>query len=289
MTAGSDVLRRVATVLPLLAGILCWPGGLSAGRPDTSIAPAKRLVATAPHLVELVYFMEAGDLLVAVDGASDYPPSVRHLPRIGGPQGLNIESVLAFKPDLVLVWESGTPAWQIERLQTVGIKTWVSEIRRLDDIPAWLIRFGELTGHSKKAKSAAGRFGARLREIEHRVQRGPAKRVFLQILDNSLYTLSDRHVLSDVLRRCGGKNVMGHLPALAPRVEIESVLAANPEVIIASGDRRHWETWLARWRNYPRLNASRNNRIVYIPADLLHRPGPRLLDGMERVCSVLSR
>ncbi len=285
MTAGSEFSRRVAASAMVLAVMLGWPAG-TLGEAAAPV-PAKRLIATSPHLIELVYYAGAGDLLVGAAPFADYPPAARALPIVGGPGGLNIEAILKLRPDRVLIWESGTPAWQVERLRSVGIHVWVSEIRRLEDIPIWLRRLGDMTGRLRAAETAARKFNARLHAMERRAQGRAPRRVFLQVLDRSLYTFSDRHVVSDALRRCGGRNVMGDLPALAPRVELESVLAADPEVIVASGVPRQWEEWRARWQRYPQLSAVKHGRLVFIPADFLHRPGPRLLDGMERLCGAL--
>lgn len=276
----------------LLAGlmamaILPWFSASVGDRELPASAPVRRIITTSPHLTELVYYAGAGDLLLAVAPFADFPPEAKSLPQVGGPGGLNIEAILALRPDRVLVWESGTPAWQIERLKSLGINVWVSEIRRLDDIPDWLRRFGLMTGRAQQAEAAARAFHERLRVLEQQAKGRRTQRVFIQILDRSLYTLSDRHVVSDVLRRCGGQNVMGDLPILASRVDIESVLAANPEVIIASGDPRQWPIWQERWRRYPQLSAVRHGRLIFIHPDLLHRPGPRLLDGMERLCAGL--
>lgn len=260
---------------------------LFGGRESPAPIPVKRIITTSPHLTELVYYAGAGDLLLAVAPFADFPPEAQSLPRVGGPGGVNIEAILALRPDRVLVWESGTPAWQIERLRSLGINVWVSEIRNLGDIPDWLRHFGQMTGRGQKAEVAARAFQERLQVLEKRVKGRKSQRVFIQVLDHSLYTLSGRHVVSDALRRCGGRNVMGDLPALASRVDIESVLAADPEVIIASGDPRQWPIWQERWRRYPQLGAVRHGRLIFIHPDLLHRPGPRLLDGMERLCAGL--
>ncbi len=286
MTAVSNRSRWLATGLMALA-VLLWSFNSRGDRELPVTAPAKRIITTSPHLTELVYFAGAGDLLIAVAPFADFPPEAQALPRVGGPGGLNIEAILTLRPDLVLVWESGTPAWQIERLRSLGIDVRVSEIRNLDDIPDWLRRFGQMTGRGQTAEAAARSFSKRLQALEKQAKGRKSQRVFIQVLDHSLYTLSGRHVVSDALRRCGGRNVMGDLPALASRVDVESVLAADPEVIIASGDPHQWPTWQERWRRYPQLRAVHHGRLIYIHPDLLHRPGPRLLDGMERLCNAL--
>ena len=287
--AASDHPRRWLVAGLMAIAILSWSFVSSGDRGLPAAVPAKRIITTAPHLTELVYFAGAGDLLIAVAPFADYPLEARSLPRVGGPGGLNVEAILTLRPDRVLVWESGTPVWQIERLRSLGIDVWVSEIRNLDDIADWLRRFGQMTGRGQKAEAAARSFSKRLQAMEKQAKGRQPRRVFIQVLDHSLYTLSGRHVVSDALRRCGGQNVMGDLPALASRVDIESVLKADPEVIIASGDPRQWPIWQERWQRYPQLRAVRHGRLIFIHPDLLHRPGPRLLDGMERLCAALEK
>jgi iron complex transport system substrate-binding protein len=283
--------RRHVFLAGVLALVLFSPIPAAPGQERTSTAGghAPRLIATSPHLTELVFHAGAGDLLVAVAPFADYPPAAVRLPRVGGPGGLNSEAILALRPDRVLAWKSGTPSWQIDQLRSLGIDVWVSDFRKLEDIPDWLRRFGDMTGRRNTADAAARRFSDRVRALEKTAAGRKPRPVFLQVLDPSLYTLSDRHIVSDILRRCGGRNVIGDSPVLAPRVTIETVLAANPDVIIASGDAQQWADWRGRWREYPALSAVRHERLVFIPGDLLHRPGPRLLDGMERVCAALAR
>jgi iron complex transport system substrate-binding protein len=97
-------------------------------------------------------------------------------------------------------------------------------------------------------------------------------------------TINGKHMISDVIRLCGGKNVFADLPALAPRVSVEAVLAADPQLIIASGMGAEHPEWLDAWRNWPSLTAVRNNHLYFIPPDLLQRPTPRILDGAEQMC-----
>jgi iron complex transport system substrate-binding protein len=104
-----------------------------------------------------------------------------------------------------------------------------------------------------------------------------------------LYTLGGRHLVTRALAECGGANVFGALTIPAPQVSLEAVLAANPEVIIAGTDGGIPPPWLDRWKQWPALTAVRHGNLYTVDANLLHRPGPRFVDGMAQLCATLVR
>jgi iron complex transport system substrate-binding protein len=113
--------------------------------------------------------------------------------------------------------------------------------------------------------------------------------VFYQILDSSLLTVSRRHLLNDVIQLCGGRNVYADLPGLTPRVDVESVVQRNPEVILASGYDVLWQEWRDRWRALPMLTASMRDNLFFIPPDLIERQSLRILDGSAQICTALEQ
>jgi iron complex transport system substrate-binding protein len=102
-------------------------------------------------------------------------------------------------------------------------------------------------------------------------------------------TVNGEHLISDVLRLCGGRNVFTSLPVLAPKVDIEAVLAADPEIIVASGMGEARPEWLDDWRRWQRLTAVRNDNLFFVPPELLQRHTPRILDGAERLCAAFDQ
>ena len=260
-----------------------------AGRLVELRAPAQRIVSLAPNITELLYAAGAGSRIVGAVEYSDYPEAARRLPRVGSGAGLDLEAIAARHPDLVIAWQTGNPAWQVEQLRGLGFTVFVTEPRRMEDIAGLLERFGRLAGTSTTADAAAAEYRRHLAQLQARYAGRATVPVFYQILDTSLLTVSGRHLISDVIRLCGGKNVFADLPGITPRVGVEAVLQRNPEAILASGDVRLWPEWRERWQAWPGLAAARDQNLFLIPPDVIERSSPRILDGAEDVCRALER
>lgn len=259
------------------------------GRRVTLEAPAERIISLAPHLTELLYAAGAGERLVAAVSYSDYPPAARELPRVGSYDHLNIEAILWYQPDLVVAWKSGNPERQLQRLLDLGLTVYISEPRSLQAIADTLVRLGTLAGTRKQALAAANAFRERLAQLRARYADRPTVSVFYQIWNRPLQTLNGEHVISDVIRGCGGRNIFAELPAIAPRVSVEAVLKRDPEVIVASGMGRSRPNWLGMWRAWPELTAVARDNLFFVPPDIIQRHTPRILDGMARLCRQLQR
>ncbi len=245
--------------------------------------PAQRIVSLAPGLTELVFSIGAGNRLVGVDRFSDYPPAARELPRVGSATRVDLERLLAERPDLVLLWQSGSSPRLVARLRATGIAVYVSEPKRLDDIALTLERLGSLTGYEQAAQVAAAEFRRRQAKLGREFGRRQPLSVFYQVWGDPLITVNGMQFISEVISLCGGMNVFASLANSAPRVSVESVLARDPQVMVAgrtAGD----DAPLARWRVWPQLRAVRDRHMFYVPADLLQRPSTRLLDGARLLC-----
>lgn len=260
-----------------------------AGRKLTLASPARRIVSLAPNVTELLYAAGAGNFIVGAVAYSDYPAAAKHIPRVGSGAGLDIEAIVSLHPDLVIAWKSGNPSWQIERLISLGMTVFVTELRHLDDMAGLLQRLGRLAGTELHAGKNATDFRRNLVRLHDRYSDRPVVTVFYQILDSSLLTVNRSHLINDVIQLCGGRNVYADLPGLTQRVDVESMVQRNPEVILASGYEPLWTEWRERWRNWPMLSAVSSDNLFFIPPDLIHRQGPRILDGAEQVCVALEQ
>jgi iron complex transport system substrate-binding protein len=250
-------------------------------------APARRIVSLAPHITELLYAAGAGDRLVGTVEYSNYPEAAQRLARVGGYSALDLEAVAALKPDLVIAWASGNRDTHLARLAALGIPVFVSEPHNLADVGRSIETFGRLAGSEAIAAEAARTYAARRTALAARYAGLPAVTVFYQVWDRPLMTVNGAHLISDVMALCGGRNVFAGLPQLAPTVSVESVLAANPEVIVASGMGEERPEWLDQWRRWPGLTASARGNLYFIPPDLMQRHTPRILDAAERLCGFL--
>ena len=252
--------------------------------------PARRIVSLAPHATEILFAIGAGKRIVGAVNYSDYPPPARAIPRVGGYNNIDVERILALRPDLVVAWASGNNAAQLETLERLGLVVFRNEPRRIGDIAATARRLGRLTGTEAKAAAFAARFENRYRALRRKYAGRSPVRLFYQIWNQPLLTVNGEHLISDVIRLCGARNVFADLPALVPQVDVEAVLSARPEIIVAgSGMGQDRQAWLEAWRRWPSLPAVARNQLYLIDADLLQRQGPRILDGASRLCTVVEK
>ena len=250
-------------------------------------APAARVVSLAPHLTELLYAAGAGERVVGAVEYSDFPLEAKALPRVGSSAGIDLEAVLALRPDLVVAWPDSSSERTLARLAALGLPVYRSEPRALEDIAHTLERLGRLTGSETAATLAAQAFRERAAQLERRYAQRPSVRVFYEVWDRPLMTVNGEHVISKVLRLCGGRNVFANLPVLAPSIDREAVLRADPEVIVASAPRGGRPAWLDAWSAYPGLAAAARGNLYALAPELIQRHTPRLLDGAERLCAIL--
>jgi iron complex transport system substrate-binding protein len=245
-------------------------------------APAQRIVSLAPHATELLFAAGAGTKVVGIIEYSDYPPAAKRLPSVGNATMLDIERIVALRPDLVVLWGSGNLAPQVARLRALGIPTYDSEPGDFEAIASSLERLAHLAGTDAAGKAAAASFRARLADLRHEYRQRPVVSVFYQIWREPLMTLNDAHMVSAAIRLCGGRNIFGGLPQIAPAVSVESVLKADPEAIVAGSSRD--DDALSAWRRYSGLTAVTRGNLFVVESDMLTRPGPRILDGTRTLC-----
>jgi iron complex transport system substrate-binding protein len=251
----------------------------------TLTAPARRIISLAPHATELIYAVGGGAYLIGASEYSDYPPQAKRLVSIGNVTALDLERIAALKPDLIVAWGSGNSAAQIAKLRTLGIPVFESEPRDFATIASSLERLSKLTATEATGQAAAQSFRARLEQMREKYRQRPTVRVFYQIWRTPLMTLNDAHLVSAAIRLCGGENIFGQLTQLAPTVNTEAVLKANPEVIIAASGAK--DDAFADWRRFPGMLAVARGNLFRLDGDLINRATPRILDGTEALCKQL--
>ena len=249
--------------------------------------PARRVVSLAPHATELLFAAGAGAGVVGVLSPADWPPDAAKLPKVGDANAVNLEAVLALKPDLIVAWPYLAAA-QVEHLRSIGVPVYVSNPRTPLAIADDIERLGALTGQRESAARAAAAFRTKLATARGRAAGTATIRVFYEIWDRPLYTVGGGHLISAAIEMCGGENVFASLPLPAPQVSVEAVLAAAPEAIIAGADDAVRPAWLDAWRAWRELPAVARGNLLVVDANLLHRSGPRFADGVEQICRVLA-
>lgn len=259
------------------------------GNTITLAQPAKRIISLAPHVTEDLFAIGAGKLIVGAVNYSDYPPEANQIERIGGYNGFDLERIRALKPDLIIGWATGNPERQLDQIKALGFPVFLTFSKKMSDVPTVLERMGEMTGMQAGAAKAAKSYRDQLAQLEKTYAGRKPVRVFYQIWDRPLMTINNTQIISDVMRVCGGVNVFGTQSDLTPKVDVEAVLAANPDVIMTSGEPGVKTDWLASWKKWKNLKATQNNQFYVLPKDSVNRMGPRLVEGGKAMCEALEK
>ena len=249
----------------------------------------QRFISLAPHITELLFAVGAGDQIVGVVSYSDYPVQANEIANIGSYNQINYEQIVSLNPTLIFGWESGNGRETLDRLKSLGFAVHSHEPRSLEDVAESLHKFGELTGHSKQGTEASEAFRQRLYDLRKTYQGRDPVTVFYQLWNEPQMTVNGEHLISDVIRLCGGENIFADAIPLVPKVGVETILERNPEVIIASGMADERPEWLDDWKNWPSIRAVENEQLFSIHPDFLHRHSPRILQGAEQMCAILEQ
>ena len=251
--------------------------------------PAERIISLAPSLTELVYAAGAGSRLIGVVEYSDYPASADSLPVVGRFDGLDIERILELKPDLIVAWQSGNPKSSITQLKNLNLKVYVAEPKNLSSIASHIEKLSVLTGTESRAQIAIQEFNSIYGELKRKYNNKSKVKVFYQLWDRPIITVGGNELINDIIELCGGENIFGDLPQLAPKIDQESVLIRNPKVIVASGSNTERPQWLDEWKLWPQLTAVAEENLYFIIPELLQRHTPRALLGTRQMCEYIDQ
>ncbi|MEM7358402.1 MAG: cobalamin-binding protein [Pseudomonadota bacterium] len=260
-----------------------------AGNPVEMSAPARRIIALAPHVVENVYSSGAGDSLVGVVEYSNYPPQATELPIVGGYEKTNHERIIELNPDLIIAWQSGNSHSSVKRLKELGYRIYIDQPDSLRDVAKSIRDIGTLSGTSATAERVVTEYLESLSAVEARYKDVDKISSFYQVWNKPLQTISGGHIISDAIETCGGINIYADEFAVAPIVNIESVLERNPDAIIASGMSSARPDWLDDWLEWDSLQAVQNNNLFFVDPDHIQRHTVRLLLGIESICEQLDQ
>lgn len=245
----------------------------------------ERVVTLSPHLAELVCAAGGCSKLVGVVAYSDYPPEVTKLPQVGDAFNVNLERLLALKPDLILSWDGGGSTQTAGRLRELGLRVERLRVRKLDEIGDALRQIGRWLETSAVADRMAEDVRQGLGELSKRYGKRSRLKVFYQIQTDPFYTISGDSPISEAIALCGGDNAFSNLKQLAAPVSLEAVLAAKPDAVIyAVQDHPAGRDY---WTRHPELPAAATGKVYSVDADLLARATPRMLEGIQQLCEVL--
>lgn len=249
----------------------------------------QRIIALAPHIVENLYAIGMGEYVVATVDHADYPEAANNIARIGGHQGVQLEKVLALQPTLVVAWQGGNKAADIEALQRLGVPLYVSKIENLADIAVEIRKLGELTQREPQAQQVASTYEARLKALQNQYANisSSSPKVFYQLWPTPMMTVNNNTLIGKAIELCGGDNTFADNITDYPQISLEHVVLAKPDVIVVTSAQAAQQK-AVDWQQWQSIPAVKNNAIRAIDANLLHRYSTRILDGVESLCSAIN-
>ncbi|BDF95208.1 cobalamin-binding protein [Pseudoalteromonas sp. KAN5] len=243
-----------------------------------------RIIALAPHIVENLYTIGAGEQIVGTVEYADFPAAANDIPRIGGHQGIQLEKLLALKPDLVLAWKTGSKAEDLARIERFGIDVSYSDASEVDKVPNELRRLGMLTGREQAAEQAAIEFADKIAAIRAEYQHKTEVAVFYQLWPEPMMTVGKNTWINQLIDICQGRNVFANSRTDYPQISIENVVVAKPEVIILPDEKSQQQQAVIDWSQWPEVPAVKHKQFISVNADLLHRFTTRMIDGLDDMC-----
>lgn len=267
------------------------------GRLVNVAPPPLRIVSLSPGGTEMLFAAGAAGEVIGTVDYSDVPPAARAVPRIGDVVAIDMERLVALRPDVVVVWPAGGNPAQQAKIASLGVPLYQQQVERLADLPGSVRRLGALSGTGAAAEREAHELEARLQALQQRYGGGDGgagsgsrpPTVLLQVWNRPVYTIGGRHLMSDALSICGARNVFADLPEPSPLVDIEAVIARNPDIILAAAPPGEGAAWVADWKRFPTLNAVRRGRVIAFEDQGLSRLGPSVIDATENLCRTLAR
>ncbi|OVZ75916.1 vitamin B12 ABC transporter substrate-binding protein BtuF [Yersinia intermedia] len=242
----------------------------------------ERIISLSPSTTELAYAAGLGDKLVAVSAYSDYPEAAKKLEQVASWQGVNVERILALKPDLILAWRGGNPQRPLDQLTAFGIPIFYSDPVNMDQIAGDLDKLAQYSSHPEQARQAAAQLRQNVTELRRHNARNPPLRTFLQFGTQPLFTSSGHTLQSEVISLCGGENIFAGSRVPWPQVSREQVMTRQPQVIVVSGDQPQADNVKAFWQ--PQLAIP----VITLNEDWFNRSGPRILLAAEQLCQQMA-
>ena len=247
-----------------------------------------RVVSLAPSLTETVYAIGAEDQLIGVSEFCDFPPAALEKPKVGGIYTPNFEAILSHKPDLVLATTEGNREEDVRRLANLGMAVYLVRPIDLTTILESIERLGRLLGRVAEARRLVGAMQEQADAIGHAVEGAERPRVLYVLWGNPLIVPGRDTVMTDLIRRAGGNSVTGQEPLSYPRFSMEEALVRQPDwVVLAHHGPTSVDQLLREWPQLTLLPSVRRGRVALIEADLVHKPGPRVIEGLRMLARLL--
>ena len=268
-----------------LLSLFCLQHHLAMANGDNKGSLQKqRIIALAPHIVESLYAIGAGEQIIGTTAHADYPKAAEDILRVGNYARLQIEKIIQLKPDVIIAWKTGNPTDDLARLEKYQLKVIYSHPQTLEDVANELIMLGKITGREAAANALAEQYLTKLHKIKHTYANQSKISVFYELWSRPLRTVANKAWPQQQIELCGASNPFANATDDYPSIGLEQVLVTLPQVVVQpslhSADSPNGLNW-AQWQHIP---AVKNNFIFHPNADKAHRMTTRMLDEVMILC-----
>jgi len=291
-----EVKTRISLFVTITTLTILWAGGApcetfkdALGRDVVIQEPPRRIVPLAPSLTEILYYLGLGDSVVGVTNHCNYPPEAARKPKVGSYINLNVERIVSLAPDLVVGTVDGNEKIVVDILEQAGIPVYVVNPRNVREAVETIALLGKVCAMEEKGKSLAQALSARVNHVVEKTVRLKKPLVFLQIHLHPIMTVNSRTIHHDLIRLAGGKNMAAEEPITYPRISLEEIIRRQPEIIFISSMERsgRFEKEKEEWLKWTSIPAVKNGRVHLIDSDLIDRPSPRVVEGLENMARLI--
>lgn len=259
------------------------------GREVTFSFPPKRIVSLAPNITEILFSLGLDEEVVGVSIHCNYPEKAKSRVRVGSYISIDFERVISLKPDLIIATGAGNPREMVERLERLGFPSFVIFPKRFEDVLQSIRHLGRVSAKEREALSIIESMQRRKEKVAERTKTLYRPKVFLQIGESPIVTVGKGSFGDDLIRLAGGENVAGKDKEMYPRLGMEEILKRSPEVILISSmnPKGDYERILREWERWKMIPAVKQGRIHLIDSDLIDRPSPRIIEGLEEMATLI--
>jgi len=249
----------------------------------------KRIVSMAPNLTEILFTLGLREQIVGVTDFCDYPEAALTKQRIGGFVSPSIEKIVSLKPDLILGIRDGNRMDTIHRLSDLGFPVYVADPAGFDGIVKTIENIGEVVRRREKSAEIVRKLTKKKEAVVRLTQSLPSRKVFFQVGFSPIVTVGKGSLGDDLIRLAGGRSISENESGSYPVYGIETILSKAPEVIILSSmdSKRDYLNLIRMWQSWKELPAVKMNAIYVIDSNLVDRPTPRVVEGLEAMARMI--
>ena len=251
--------------------------------------PAKRIISLAPSITEILFALGLNEEIAAVTNFCDYPEAVLKKPRIGGFINPSIEKIVSLKPDLIIATRDGNRWETINRLSDLGFSVYLIHPKSFNGVMKAIHHIGVMVGKEEESRKIIVNMISEKEDITTRIKSLPKPKVFFQIGYAPIMTVGRETLADDLIRLAGGKSISENELISYPLYSIEAILSKAPEIIIMSSmeSRRDYSNLIKWWQNWNSIPAVKLNAIYVIDSNLVDRPTPRIIEGLETLTKMI--